>query len=306
MTAPRQVLPGSTYSITRRCTQRLQLLRPDPVVNQAFHYCLADAAKRSGIQVFGWQAMSNHYHALVHDPYGLLPEFLEHFHKLLARVLNCRWGRFENFWSTETTCAVRAVRREDVLDQMIYVLSNPVAAHLVERVADWPGASSLAYMGSNREIVVDRPRFFFRTNGKMPETVSLRIDTPEGFEPQAWADLVRQGVAERERAAREERMQNGSRVVGRKAVLAASPFEAPSTPSPRNKLRPTLACKHRETRILELQAIKVFRQHYARALDRIRSGDRTALFPAGSYRWPRLKFVGSGPPIHRPSFQSAA
>jgi hypothetical protein len=48
---PRQVLPRQFYLITRRCTQRQFLLRPDPATNNAFLYCLIDAARRCEIDV---------------------------------------------------------------------------------------------------------------------------------------------------------------------------------------------------------------------------------------------------------------
>jgi len=35
-----------TYMITRRCTQRQFLMRPDDETNNAFIYCLAEAASR--------------------------------------------------------------------------------------------------------------------------------------------------------------------------------------------------------------------------------------------------------------------
>ena len=38
MTAPRQVLPGTTYLVTRRCAQRQFLLRPSKLVNEIFSY----------------------------------------------------------------------------------------------------------------------------------------------------------------------------------------------------------------------------------------------------------------------------
>ena len=44
MTAPRQILPGAVYVITRRCTQRQFLLRPSNLTNQVFAYSLAVAA----------------------------------------------------------------------------------------------------------------------------------------------------------------------------------------------------------------------------------------------------------------------
>jgi hypothetical protein len=45
---PRQVLPRQFYLITRRCTQRQFLLRPDGPTNNAFLYCLIDAASLPG------------------------------------------------------------------------------------------------------------------------------------------------------------------------------------------------------------------------------------------------------------------
>ena len=51
MTQPREVLPGQFYLLTRRCTQRQFLLRPDPDTNNAFTYCLAVAAQKYDIDV---------------------------------------------------------------------------------------------------------------------------------------------------------------------------------------------------------------------------------------------------------------
>src|SRR5262245_6742622 len=93
MTAPRQVLPDRTYFLTRRCTQREFLLRPDAITTGIFLYCLAIAAKVFSIELIAWCAMSNHWHGIVYDPLGRLPAFLEHFHKLTAKALNVRWNR---------------------------------------------------------------------------------------------------------------------------------------------------------------------------------------------------------------------
>jgi hypothetical protein len=51
MTLPREIIPGRFYMVTRRCTQRQLLLRPDKKTNNAFIYCLAEAAQRFGIDV---------------------------------------------------------------------------------------------------------------------------------------------------------------------------------------------------------------------------------------------------------------
>jgi len=108
-------------------------LRPDAATNNAFLYCLIDAALRCEIDVLLPCAMSNHYHAVIYDRAGRYPEFIEHFHKLLARSQNALRGRWENLWSSEQTCVVRLVDREAVIDKLVYTATNPVQDHLVAR-----------------------------------------------------------------------------------------------------------------------------------------------------------------------------
>jgi len=59
MTAPRQVLPGTTYFVTLRCTGRQFLLRPSKAANRTFLYLLAVAVERYGIQLHAYCVMSN-------------------------------------------------------------------------------------------------------------------------------------------------------------------------------------------------------------------------------------------------------
>src|SRR4051812_4451132 len=140
---PRQVLPGQFYMLTRRCTQRQFLLRPDPVANAIIWYCLAEAAARFGIVVLLPVAMSNHIHVVRYDPNGRIIEFAEHFHKMTARSLNALRGRWENLWASEPPCLVTLVEPADVIDKLVYVATNPVNAHLVERAHQWPGVTGV-------------------------------------------------------------------------------------------------------------------------------------------------------------------
>ena len=81
---PRQILPGSTYLVSRRCTQRQFLLKPTGLTTSIFAYCLAIAAARYGILMHGACVLSNHWHAVLTDPAARLPEFLGYLHKLVA------------------------------------------------------------------------------------------------------------------------------------------------------------------------------------------------------------------------------
>ena len=168
---PRPVLPRQFYLITRRCTQRQLLLRPDRETNNAFTYCLIVAALRYGIDVLLPCAMSNHHHTVIYDRDGQYPEFVEHFHKLLARSQNALRGRWENFWSSEQVCVVRLIDREAVMDKLVYTAANPVLDHLVDRVHHWPGVNGLGALLTGRCLRARRPWHFFRPDGPIGENM---------------------------------------------------------------------------------------------------------------------------------------
>jgi hypothetical protein len=126
VTLPRPVYPGSACMVTRRCTQRQFLLRPDRETNNAFIYCLAVAAHRYDVSVIDFVQMSNHLHDAVYDPAGNAPAFYEHFHKLLAKCMNALRGRWENFFASEQASVVRLETREALIDKLVYIATNPV------------------------------------------------------------------------------------------------------------------------------------------------------------------------------------
>jgi len=99
MSLPRAIIPGRRYLITRRCSERRFFMRPDRETNNAFVYCMALAARKSRVSVVCVGTTSNHYHAVVVDNRGRLPEFLEQFHKLFAKHQNALRGRWEAFWA---------------------------------------------------------------------------------------------------------------------------------------------------------------------------------------------------------------
>jgi putative transposase len=290
MTQPRRIVPGAFYMITRRVTQRMYLLRPERVVNELFEYCIADAAQRTGVKLIAWCAMSNHYHAVLYDPDGKVPEFCEHFHKMMAKPLNLLRKRRENVWSTEETCVTRLVDINDVFDKVVYVLSNPAKADLVESIVHWPGSSSWYRMGQKR-VSVRRPRLHFRSDGVMPETAELHVVAPPGLKgetPAEWIARVRREVDLAESELRRKRLKEATPLVGRKQVLATKPADAPTTKAPRSKLRPALACKDKERMKKARAELRGFRVAYRRVLLRLRAGMSGVEFPVGTYRLRQL------------------
>ncbi len=59
MTAPRQILAGTTWLVTRRCSERRFFLRPSRRTSTVFLFILAVAARRHGIEIHAFCVMSN-------------------------------------------------------------------------------------------------------------------------------------------------------------------------------------------------------------------------------------------------------
>jgi hypothetical protein len=283
MTMPRQVIPGSFHLVTRRCTQRQFLLRPDDVTNETFTYCLAEAAERFGICVILPMAMSNHHHTVVFDRDGTIIEFTQHFHKMFAKAQNAHRGRSENLWSSEPPSIVRIDDPERVLDALVYTALNPVKDGLVARVADWPGVSGLDALLEDRPINAKRPGHYFREDGPMPEEVTLElVIPPELGDPDEVRAELRRRVAEEEARHAEERKRSGRGFLGRLAVLRQSWKESPTTEEAPRTIKPRFAAKYLWQRIEAMTAARAFVAAYRKARERWLAG-LEAVFPPGTY-----------------------
>lgn len=271
--------------ITRRCTQRRFLLRPDETTNGIFLYSLALGALRSGIRVFFTLANSNHHHTGIQDPEGCYPEFLQYFHRLVACCQNARLRRWENFWASEQTSVVRLTDDETALDKMVYALTNPVKDQLVAEAAHWPGASSLPQNLSGGSVVVRRPCHFF-TGEQLPEEIELPIVRPPGYEhlsQAAFASLLRERIAVVEQEAAAKRAKRGTRILGRKTVRRQGFGESPARSEPRRRMSPRVGGRSKWARIECLQGLKRWLTAYKDAWQRLAAGVPDVLFPAGTY-----------------------
>jgi hypothetical protein len=271
------------YLITRRCTQRQFLLRPSSLTNQVFTYCLAVAAEETGVQIHGVAVLSNHWHGVVSDPLGTLPEFLALLHKLVAKALNALLGRWENFWSSDKTSVVRLVDEHEVLDKMAYVQANPTTAGLVKSPDLWPGLLS-RHVGETLEV--EMPDVFFDDEGQLPHEATLQLVRPPIYrelDTRELDALLVQEVGKRVRRARGEMRQVGKSFLGPKTVLRQATSAQPKTPEPRRNLSPRIACKSTEHRVRALNDLKRFLGRYREAWARWRNGDRQVEFPFGTY-----------------------
>jgi len=280
MTAPRQVLPGTTYLVTRRCSQRQFLLRPSRTTSEVFRYVLALAARRYGIEVHAYCVLSNHYHLVVTDPEARLPAFQQFLDAFVARAINASLGRWESFWAPSSFSAVALVTPDAIVDKSAYALANPVSAGLVRLARKWPGLWSSPDLIGAGALEARRPDHFFDPRGLLPAAERLELTVPPGFaSPEAFRALLGTALAEREHAAAGaiRRFQGVAR------ILAQRPMAQPRTTEPHRKLRPRVAARDRWKRIEALGRLKGFLLAYRAAWAGWRDGVEEVLFPAGTY-----------------------
>lgn len=299
MSLPRQVLPGSFYLLTRRCTQRQFLLRPDSETNNAYLYCLLVAAQRYGIDVLMMCAMSNHHHLVIFDPSGTYPEFIEHMHKLLARSQNALRGRWENFWAAGQTSVVRLVNPEDVLAKLVYVATNPVKDDLVERVHHWPGINGYRALRTGEVLQAKRPRHFFRADGPLPTTVEGTLQLPPTLgDAHTLVACFERKIIDFEEHEKARRAHSNVRVAGRRAVLRWSWRATSSSFEQRRALNPRVAARNVWSRVEALVRNRIFVRDYRSARAAWAMG-LPAQFPAGTYwlkRFAKVDVAAAGVP----------
>lgn len=282
--------------MTRRCTQRQFLLKPSVGTNQIIQYCLALAATQTGVQLHTVCVMSNHWHGVVSDPFARLPEFLERFHRLVARAQNAALGRWENLWSSDKPSVVHLASDEDILQKMAYTLANPTAAGLVPSPNGWPGVITTR-LRERRQV--RRPNVFFDPNGALPDSVVFETTRPAIYPQLEFAELARclnETVQRLIRNAHDALLKAGKRFVGAQEILRADFHDRPTNGEPRRRCRPRIAAKDTSQRVDAIERLKAFLHDYRVAWQAWRHGQRDQVFPAGTYALRIYARVACRPP----------
>jgi putative transposase len=259
------------------------LLRPSRLTNHIVEYCLATAAEDTGVVLHAACFMSNHWHGVVTDPEARLPEFLERFHRLVAKAQNASLGRWENFWSSHKTSVVLLVDDQDVLDKMAYTLANPTIAGLVRSPSEWPGVIASP---CTKPRVIGMPDVYFDQDGELEDEVLLRFERPKvflGLRDDEFAIKLSECVAQRVRDARDEMGRRGLQFIGTNAVLRQPFWESPKTTAQHRNPSPRIAAKSSPARIKAIERLLSFMRSYRDAWLLRRAGDHSVCFPPGTY-----------------------
>jgi REP element-mobilizing transposase RayT len=277
-------LEGTTYLVTRRCSERRFFLRPSKKTNAIFSYILAVVSERYGVLIHAFCVLSNHVHVVLTDPHARLPEFHRDLDALVARAVNCSLGRWEGFWDRDSYSAVRLEGTRAIVEKMVYVLANPVVAGLVRRGAEWPGLWSGGHLLRGEPMSIERPKEFFRADGPMPVRARLQLCPPPGFEnDDSFVDALLDELRRAESRAAVELEAQGRSFLGAARVRAQNPNARPAPGEPRRALSPRVASRNKWKRIEALLALAEFRRAYRDALAAWTAGARDTSFPEGTW-----------------------
>jgi hypothetical protein len=237
--------------------------------------------------------MSTHSHEIVTDVRGMLPRFLQEFHRLLALTTKALRGWPGEVFDKRSTGQHALLTPEAAIEALAYLISNPVEAGAVRYAKDWPGAHTLPRDVGTRVVKATRPAHYFDPdNANWPDTVELRLEMPTALELDYGAELAQARIAERvrqrEHRAWQECKRTGIAFVGAKRVLRQAPTKRARSYEAFRSLNPQFAAAgHRGAASEAVRRLRAFNAQYDKALAAWTSGKRTVRFPHGTW-WMRV------------------
>jgi len=290
MTLPRRVEPGKRYLCTRRCILRSFLLTPCDEVNQVLLYTLGLYQPQFGIELHAVTALSNHMHLVLTDVLGVLPEFFLRVNGTIARALNVFRCRRDSFWEGKPYGRVELLDDGTVIDKMVYVAANPVAAGLVDRGEKWPGIRLFPDASGRVVIRVTKPEFFFREEDGLPDEVEVVIERPktdDDVDHGEFAAQLDEAIGYREKELRGDAADGGRSFLGVQRVKEQDPFARPTTEEAIGGINPLFASRNKETVHRAKAEHAEWVDNYADALVGYLRRDRDVVFPSGAW-WMRV------------------
>jgi REP element-mobilizing transposase RayT len=294
---------GALVEVTCRTLQGRLLLRPSAALNEIIAGVLGRAQRLYPVRICGFVFLSSHYHLLLDvDDALTLSGFMGYLNSNLAREVGrlVRWK--EKIWGRRYQSIPVSSEEAAQMDRLRYILSHGCKEGLVASPREWPGLHCVRalvegetvegywfdrtqeYAARRRGEEFDRLAYATRETVILSPLPCWRHLTPEVQRRRA-TELLAWIEAE----AAERRVKTGSQPLGASAVWGQHPHDRPRRlkRSPAPLFHAFRKRVHREL----YEAYAWFVAAYREASKSLRSGDRSALFPTGSFP-PALPFVG--------------
>ncbi len=278
MTQPKRHLPGQFVEITRRTTRRRFLLRPGKDTRDLVGYMYGKALLDHNQTASAAFCMSNHVHSAQLDREGTRSGFMQQFFSNTTRKRNLQLDRRENLWAVGEPGDMVLLELQEIIDKIVYVCLQAVAAGCVEKATDWSGFKILP-KDWGKPMRFPRPR---HCGKDMPEFVEFTPMPPPGFEDLPLDEVI--AFFEHLIAKAEQRYARNRTVpvLGIKACEARSPFHVPNTKAAMRELNPQFSSRNKAAIVKALRHQRACRQAHRMALTEFRDGKRDVVFPSGT------------------------
>lgn len=299
----RHVPPGGALvEVTCRTIQGRLLLRPAPALDEILIGTIGRAQRRYGVVIHALYFLSNHYHLLISVQNARqLARFMGFINSKIAREAGRIYEWKEKFWGDRYHAIPISDEPEAQIGRLCYVLSQGVKEGLVARPQDWPGVHCVEALLEGKSL---KGLWYDRTAEGRARRKGLDYQTKDFAEEEeivftplpCWAHLpaeeYRQRIAELirsiEQEAEAERRATGQQPLGPEQIYRQHPHQTPtrSKKSP----APLVHAASRAVRRRFQEAYRLFLNAYRAASEKLRAGDRDAVFPEGCFP-PALPFV---------------
>jgi REP element-mobilizing transposase RayT len=155
---PRIEIAEGVYHVVARGSER-QAIFSDTADRERFLEIAAGCVRRYRLHVLAYCLMTNHYHLLVQTPDANLARSMRQLNGVYAQAFNRRHGRDGHLF--QGRYAARLVQADQHLLAVVrYIVRNPLAAGMCERLDEWRWSSHRQTLGLEPRGLVSLERLF--------------------------------------------------------------------------------------------------------------------------------------------------
>jgi len=293
---------GALVEVTCRTVQGRLLLCPSPQLNDIILGVLGRTQRKYSVEIVAYVFASNHFHLLARvDTAKSLSDFMRYFNSNLAKEIGRSTGWKEKVWGRRYQAIVVSDEEEVQNARLKYVLAHGVKEGLVERVEEWPGVhcavplmTGAAVEGTWYDRTLEhntrlRGKELEKGESASREAVHLSpLPCWRHLSAEAYRARIAEIVREINETAAAARAESLIPVLGPDGVRAQNPEMRPK--KIKKSPAPLFHALRKKVRKALWKAYGMFFAAFREASEKLRAGDRDAVFPPGSFP-PRLPFV---------------
>ena len=286
----RDITPGRYYLVTIRTNLAEIWMLPDEHIEATIGGIIARYQEEYKIKIYAYAFLGNHYHIVCSTPHGGLDRFFENVNREIARRVNKYFGRIAKFWARPYDAAV-ILNDEDLLEAVLYTITNPVRHGLVRYSKSWPSLGCYHHCINEDDRVFSFTHYSIKNSeGKYLQTLhTLQLERMPQFQKLSrdqYRATLYSYITERENEIANERFMASLGFLGAKTLREQKPGSLPRDIS---RLKsPICYSKDSEVKKYYRNERRQFVKVYTLASIRLRAGLSTS-FPPHCYK----------PPLHK-------